>query len=173
MYILMCMCLCLCPCLCSALSGCAHLRTLRLSACAVVGGRGLLRCPTLERLDLSECRLLRNLRGIQNCTSLASVTISECPVLNDISALSGCAALSQLHVTFCPMVVNLTSLSDCENLSFMKVTNCSSLRGSDLRQWTSLRKIHLVRVSPSFLFPCLPPEIHICIRRPPPAPASM
>lgn len=133
-----------CLCVCSALSACSNLRTLRLSSCGVGDGRGLLRCPTLQHFEVSECRFLPNLRGVNECTSLTSVMLSDCPALRDISALSKCAALTRFHVTFCPLLQDLTPLSGCPNLSSLHVRGCANLRGSAVRKYQSLRKIHMV-----------------------------
>lgn len=128
-------------------------------------GRGLLRCLTLEHFEVSECGLLRNLRGINECTSLASLVLNDCSTLSDISALGACAALTRFHITFCPLLLDLTPLSGCPNLSSLKVLRCANLRGSAVRKYQSLRKVHLVSGNVSWLLAC-PTGNSMCLHPP-------
>jgi len=91
---------------------------------------GLQRCTNLTELDLSESRMLSNVKGLnRRMKALTSVNLSYTNVVNIDRSLPP-ASLKHLDLTCCESLKYL-SLGKAQNLQTLRIESCNSLRSLD------------------------------------------
>ena len=108
-------------------------------------------CKSLQRLDITYCRPLRNCQVLAEansvhtmrlisceflvdlgglgvgCQNLTSLDLSCCHRLADLTGLSKCPVLSKIYLIDCRSVVDITPLAQCKVLHYLDLTACNKL----------------------------------------------
>ena len=109
-------------------------------------------CKSLQRLDITYCRPLRNCQVLAEansvhtmrlisceflvdlgglgvgCQNLTSLDLSCCHRLADLTGLSKCPVLSKIYLIDCHSVVNITPLAQCKVLHYLGLISCDKLQ---------------------------------------------
>jgi internalin A len=90
--------------------------------------RELERLTSLQKLNLSGCVQLSDLRPLARLSSLQTLNLSGCERLSDLGPLAKLNSLQTLHLFGCAQLNDLTPLAALSSLRTLHLSGCRSLR---------------------------------------------
>lgn len=103
----------------------ASLQKLGLHSCVVPEISVVSALTSLLQLNLNSCK---KLRVLPKCPTLQKLHISDCENLEDISALVECSSLCELHLGLCPHIEDISPLAECTSLRMLVISDCSGIK---------------------------------------------
>jgi Leucine-rich repeat (LRR) protein len=113
------------------LHGFKALAEVKLQGLAITDLALLAGVSSIERLELSTCRLLTRLNGLESSRGLKTISVYDSPVLTDLSALAGMASLTAGPEDFYGYPMRPISTARLSDLRFVR--GVSSMAGISLK----------------------------------------
>ncbi|KAH9291516.1 hypothetical protein KI387_043294 [Taxus chinensis] len=153
-------------------NSCPSLETLHVDGCGHLTEIETL--PTaLKFIELSRCRMLKNIRGIGVLLNLQRILIHTCPELNEIPSLAGLVSLKDFEIMDCPKIEKVEGLQHLRSLEMLKARTRWKEPGIESFEQVvvRLRRVEVVADNRLALQPCLqipiqkwPCEMIVCGR---------
>jgi hypothetical protein len=115
----------------SAIADLTLLERLNLSGCtAVVDVRPILSCRKLTELNLSDTSVSRDgIAGLETLPVLQQLNLKRCMKINDVSALGSCPSLKHLNLSACSIGDRgFSGLQTCSTLQHLDLSGCQRIR---------------------------------------------